>query len=768
MTYTKTQLWLAGTACAIVAMAQASSAQAQSAAPPKIQDAASGEIIVTAQKREQSLQKVPVSVSVIGATALAANRVAGIEQLAQIAPSVNFTNSANTRGQGVSVRGIGTLNFSDGVEPSVSTVIDGVVIGRSAASFFDFSDISRVEVLRGPQGTLFGKNASAGAINLVTEKPSLTRNSLDGTISYGTFNDFRLKGSASMVLKDGSVALRLSGFRSTADGVITNLYNGKNLNNINTWGLRGKLLWDMGDNTSLYIIGDYSANNRRCCVSTIRSILPATTYYNGQTRAQLTANQQIGPLNRTVNIDGDAFGNQSAGGVSAEFNTELLGQTLTSVTAYRAFKTYDNNDADGVQVDVYNVNNALQHQKQFTQELRLTSPAKQKLEYVLGLFYFYQDLDTVTQVKGTGFTALPAGQYLGNQVDRSIRNNNGAAFGQFTYHPTEELSLIGGFRYTAENATANFARSVLAGANGPATGLGGPVYTSPALHFSNKDFSYKLGADYKFSRDVMAYITYTRGYKGPAINLLNNLTASVVNAGQAILKPEIARNLEVGLRTQMLDRKLTLNVTGFHETFTNFQAQTFNAVLSTFTLANAGKLTANGVEVEAIAHPAQGFNLSANVAYTDTKVEGFVIACYPGQTLALGCGANSTQDVTGQPLANAPKWAYTVGGDYTHEINGSLQAKGTLGYTYRSNVFFAYADPNTVQKGYGLLNGSLTVETKDKRYRLTLWGKNLTNQHFATSIGTGFRDTSTTGAGYTQLLTSDAFRTIGVEAGVRF
>lgn len=760
MSNIKSQLLLATTACALVALMPAQAASAQEAAP--------GEIIVTAQKREQSLQKVPVSVSVIGASTLSANRVAGIEQLAQISPSVNFTNSANTRGQGVSVRGIGTLNFSDGVEPSVSTVIDGVVIGRSAASFFDFSDISRVEVLRGPQGTLFGKNASAGAINLVTEKPSLNRNSVDGTVSYGTFNDFRIKGSTSLVLKDGSVGLRVSGFRSQADGIITNLNNGQNLNNINTWGLRGKLLWDMGGSSSLYIIGDYSSNNRRCCVSTIRSVLPTTTYYNGQTRAQLTANQQLGPLNRTVNVDGDTFGNQSAGGVSAEFNTELLGQTLTSVTAYRAFKTFDNNDADGVQIDVYNVNNALQHQKQFTQEVRITSPAKQQLEYVLGLFYFYQDLDTVTQVKGTGFTALPAGQYLGNQVNRSIRNNNGAAFGQFTYHPTDALSLIAGFRYTSENATANFNRSVLAGANGPATGLGGPVYVSPALHFSNDDFSYKLGADYKFSRDVMAYVTYTRGYKGPAINLLNNLTAAIVDAGQAILKPEIARNLEFGLRTQMLDRKLTLNVTGFHETFTNFQAQTFNALLNTFTLANAGRLTANGVEVEAIARAAPGLNLSANVAYTDTKVEGFVIGCYPGQTLALGCAANNTQDVSGQPLTNAPTWAFTASGDYTHDINGEMQAKATLGYTYRSNVLFAYADANTLQKGYGLLNGSLSVETKDKRYRLTLWGKNLTNQHFATSMGTGFRDTSSTGAGYTQLLTSDAFRTVGVEAGFRF
>ncbi|KAK0359239.1 hypothetical protein LTR94_032103, partial [Friedmanniomyces endolithicus] len=160
---------------------------AQDSAPQAPQDGT--DIVVTAQKREQSLQKVPVSVAVLSSTVLADNRISGLEQLSQVSPSINFTNSANTRGQGLSIRGIGTLNFSDGVEPSVSTVVDGVVIGRSAASFFDFNDIERIEVLRGPQGTLFGKNSSAGALNVVTGKPDLDTSSLSASASYGTFND---------------------------------------------------------------------------------------------------------------------------------------------------------------------------------------------------------------------------------------------------------------------------------------------------------------------------------------------------------------------------------------------------------------------------------------------------------------------------------------------------------------------------------------------------------------------------------------------------
>jgi iron complex outermembrane receptor protein len=645
-------------------------------------------------------------------------------------------------------------------------VVDGVVISRSAAAFFDFSDLDRVEVLRGPQGTLFGKNASAGVINVVTQKPDLNANHLDASVSYGTFNDLRLKGSASAVLDPGRLALRISGYRSTADGIITNLYNGQKLNNTNSWGLRGKLLWEPNADTSVYLTGDYAKNDRNCCVSTVRSVLPTTTYYNGQTRTSLLAGQTLGQVNRTVDIDGAAIGNQTTGGASLEVDSKLWGQSLTAISAYREFFDYDNNDTDGTQLPIYDVNNALQHQKQFTQELRLASPGHSRLEYVVGLFYSWQNTTTTTQVEGNGNTVLPAGAFLGSQVDRGITNRNGAAFGQLTFHLTDAFSLIGGFRGTTENAQANFNRFVIPGASGAAP-LSGGAYTAPELRFSHSDLSYKAGAQYQLTRDVMAYATFTRGYKGPAINLLNNLTAATVNSGLAILKPEISHNLEGGFRTQFLDRKVTFNITGFHETFTNFQAQTYNALLGSFALTNAGKLTSNGAEVEAIVHPAKGLNLSGNLAYTKTDVEGLTVACYAGQSAAQGCVA-SKQDVTGQALLNSPTWAYTLAADYSLDLGSRLRGKAGLSYTYRSSVFFAYRDPNTVQPGYGLLNGSLGIETQDHRYRLSVWAKNLTNRHFATSIGSGYLDTSATGAGYTQLLTSDAFRTVGLEAGVHF
>jgi iron complex outermembrane receptor protein len=387
----------------------------------------------------------------------------------------------------------------------------------------------------------------------------------------------------------------------------------------------------------------------------------------------------------------------------------------------------------------------------------------------VGAFYFWQGVDTKTQIRGTGNVVLPP-LFVGSEIVRDIETNNLAPFGQLTWKVTDRLRLLGGARYTMENIHADFARTNYPGATTFSPQLGGPPYTAPTLRVEDAhNFSYRLGTQFQLTPDNMAYLTYTRGYKGPAVNLLNNLSASIVDSGQAILDPEIAKNWELGVRSTLFDRVLTLNGTVFHTKFDNFQAQTFNALLNAFTLDNAGELISKGVEVEAVLVPAHGLTLSANLAYTDTEVRDFITGCYPGQTAAQGCGAGGRQDVTGSRLTNSPKWAYTVSGNYNAPL-GSLPYRGVLNltYTHRSDVFFAYRDPNTVQPGYGLLNANIGAESRDGRFRLSLFGRNLTNEHFASLIGSAFLDTSAAGAGYTQLLTTESRRTFGVEAGFRF
>jgi len=758
---------LAGALAASLATAGAAAAQSGEDAGG---DNTLGEIVVTAQKRAERLQDVPVSVNVVSAETLEDSHISGLQQLQQISPSLTFTPSANTRGQGLSVRGIGTLNFSDGVEPSVSVVVDGVVIGRSAASFFDFNDISRIEVLRGPQGMLFGKNAAAGVINIVTSRPDLEQAETDLSLSYATFDEVRAKGSVSVPIKTGELAARLSGFYNHSDGLITNVLNGRKYNGLNSWGVRGKLAWQPDDTVDVFATVDYTRADQDCCVSTIRSILPTTRYLgaSGPTRASLFTDVELGRYSRQAKFDGRAFNDQKTWGASVEANKELPGLTLTSITAYREFHVLDNNDADGSSLSLLNVNNADQKQQQFTQELRIASPTGQRLEYVAGLFYFDQDVDTVTEIRGNFAQALPAGAYFQNVIDRAISTRNWAAFGQATLNVTDQLRLIGGLRYTDERLKARFRRDIPAGAVGAVPGLGGPVLDAPNLRAKDDDLSYKAGLQYRVDPDLMVYATYSRGYKGKAINLLNGLNAATVNSGQYVLEPEKVRNYEAGLRSTALDRRLTLNLTVFHTEFRNFQAQTFNALTTSFALSNAGKLRSRGAELETQFAAGQGLRLSANLAYADTDVQDFAPACYPGQTAVLGC-VGGRQEVSGSPLPNAPRWSYTLAASYNRALdNAPFDLTADVSYSYRSSVFFTFRDPNAVQPEYGLLNASLGLVAKDGRWEVTAFARNLLDKHFVSGIGTGFLDTSAAGAGYTQTLTPDAFRRVGVEVRAHF
>jgi iron complex outermembrane receptor protein len=449
-------------------------------------------------------------------------------------------------------------------------------------------------------------------------------------------------------------------------------------------------------------------------------------------------------------------------------NAQLADLTLTSISAYRKFHVNDNNDTDLVPINIVNINSADQNQQQFTQELRLTSPATDRLSYVVGFFYFNQTVGTVTHLRGTGNLVLAPGAYAANDINRSITSKSESGFGQAQLRLTDRLRLIGGLRYTNDDYNAWFFRTVPTGAVGAFPILGGPAFNAPSLTANDNNVSYRGGLQFDFAPDVMGYATYTTGYKGSALNMLNNLSQALVSSGAYKLRPEKASNAEVGLRSAFFDRKLSLNVTGYYEEVRDFQAQTFDNVLNTFALENAGKLRADGAELETVFAPNRQLSFSGNVAYTRTRIEGLIIGCYPGQSAAQGC-TGGRQDVTGSALANSPLWAFSLTGNYTKPL-GSLPANlfADATYSYRSSVFFNYRDPNTVQPGYGVVNVALGIEHPDRRYRVSVFARNLFNKHYATVIATGFLDTSATGAGYTQLLTNDAWRTVGVELSTEF
>lgn len=775
-------LALAGVSGAALVMAMASPGAAQAQQTPAATSESASqpvgltEVVVTAQKRSERLQDVPVSVAVVSNSRLEQQHITSLEDLTLVSPSVSFNDSNNSRGQGLSIRGVGTLSYSDGVEPSVSTVVDGVVLGRQTSTIFDLIDIDHVEILRGPQGTLFGKNSSAGVINIVTQRPS---DSFGGaySASYGELGETKLQGTVTGPIVAGKLDGRLTAYYDANNGYIHDVTTGSELNGQQQSGVRGKLLYSPTDSLDVLAIADYGLTTGSCCAPTIRSVTGNGTYF-GKSYATLVG-VTPGPDNEDTAAGAPSVNEQSTAGVSVEANQRFAGgYTLTSITAYRQYHEYDNIDADLTPIDILDLDNADQHQDQVSEELRIASPQGQRLEYVGGLYYFYQDLKTVTQSAGT-LGAVPVGDFLGSQVNRGIATNNAAAFGQATFHITDKFSLIGGARYTVESEHAFFDRAEMAGAlaSTPASVAGGPLSAND-LKSNESKISTHAGLQYEFTPNLMAYVSYSRGFKGAAMNLLNTLTAAEVSSRGYLVAPEIPTDYEAGVRTAFFSHRLQVNATAFNETFRGFQATAYDALQMTTTLVNAGELRSRGFELETLAAPIRGLNLSANVAYTDAAFTNFPDApCYPGELLAAGnlchaLGSTYVQNLKGEPLNNAPKWSFNLGGAYTHPLNWhELDGFVDVNYAYRSKVNYSLSeDPNTVQKGYGITSLNVGIETPGQRVRLAIFARNLFDVRYASYIfPSSFQaGSASVKAGYSQFIPEDAHRIVGVSLSGKF
>lgn len=765
------KLWLIGAGVSSLAMMAAMGAHAQdNAAQTGVQ-----EVVVTAQKRTERLQDVPVSVAVVSAARLEQVHVSNLQDLPLLSPSLSFNDSNSSRGQGLSIRGVGTLSFSDGVEPSVSTVVDGVVLGRQAMSTFDLIDVDHVEVLRGPQGTLFGKNSSAGVISIVTQAPSQHFGGA-WSASYGELGETKLQGTVTGPIVADKLAARITAYYDTNDGYIHDVTTGADLNDRKQYGVRAKLLWTPTSSTDVTAIVDYAKNTGGCCAPTIRSVTANNTYFGHPYSYYVGVTPGVD--NEQTSAGTNSVSNQSGSGASVQVDQRLHDFTLTSISAYRQYHVYDNIDSDLTSLNLLDLNNANQKQDQFSQEFRLTSPTGKRLEYVAGLYYFYQGLKTQTQSAG-GLGAVPAPLFLGSQVNRNIHLDNTAAFGQATFHVTDKLSLIGGLRYTVEDQHAYFIRSVMPGAVAATPiSVAGPPLVAQGLGSYEKKLSDHFAIQYEITPDIMAYASYSRGYKGAALNLLNFLSATQVSSGAYLVPPEIPTDYEAGVRTSFFQHRLQVNATVFDETFKGFQATAYDSVSNSNTLVSAGELRSRGAELEALATPMRGLNLSANIAYTDASFTNFPNGpCYPGQLLVANTrchavGATFVQDLKGQQLNNAPKWAFTLGGSYTRPLNWhALEGFVDANYSWRSKVNFSLSqDPNTVQDAYGVLSLNVGVQTPGQRLRLAVFARNLTDEHYASFIyASSFQaGSASVPAGYSQFFPEAARRIVGVSLSGKF
>ena len=729
-----------------------------------------GDIVVTAQRRSQNLQKVPIAISVVSGDALRSNRFTDLSDVQYLAPSLIFTPAPQQNY--FTIRGIGSQSFDYGVEQSVGFALDDVIQTLPRVQpLATLADVERVEVLRGPQGTLFGKNTTAGLVSITTKKPEIGIASNEGHLQYGSRNEVQAYDIVNVPLGD-NLAARFRAAYQIRDSIYHNLANG-DIADDRAYDLNGKLLWKPTDAFSVYLIGDYQGNRSDGGVFSTRAygvgtFAPAVGNTFIQT-SEIALGIVPSPTNREVALNKGAYDDAKTWSGQGTISYEFSGMTLTSVTAYKHLDYVGQLEVDSTPLTVFDNNIGTIDAHQFTQEVRLASPTGGALEYVIGGFFYQQKLrSTQRQSGGLGFLPNAAPVELaanGGLYNFATSNRSIAVFADGTLRPAPGLRLILGGRYTNDKVSGSIYTTALPGVCGLSLVFIGAcqVQTFPTPTVGSRDthgdYSGRAGLQYDLTNRIMAYAAVSRGYKAAAISTSTGLAY--------IVRPETVVAEEVGIKAQFLDGRLTTNLAVFHEKFRNFQAQVFDPNVppaGSFRTGNAGGLRTQGVELDLTARPVAGLALTGGVTYDDAKFTSFFAQCYPGQTAAQGCTLpNSTFDASGSRLINAPKWRFNAGGNYQTAVGSDLKAYANANYSYQTAVLYGVGNPSTRQKGYGVLNTSVSIGDDADHVRVGVFAQNLLNQHFAYIAPTPF-DTG----GTSNVLPDAAFRRIGASLDWRF
>lgn len=749
-------------------------------ADPQAAPVPGGDIVVTARRRSERLQTVPLAVAVLSGETLANAGAFNVNRLQQFQPALQFYSS-NPRNSAINIRGLGAPFglTNDGIEQGVGLYIDQVYIGRIGASTFDFVDIDRVEILRGPQGTLYGKNTTAGAVNVTTRKPNLSGTDATFEVSTGNYGLFQFKASASAPIDTDKLAVRISTSVTRRGGTIYDTAIDKYLQKQDNFSVRGQLLWQATPTLDVNLSADFSLQNPYCCVQYYARVGATQRPLNRQYAALAAAfgytPPSLDPFDRVTDLDASINSRQEVGGLSLVANWNVGGATITSVTAWRYWDWKPANDRDFTGLPITTVSQNPSQQKQWSQEVRIASSGDRKLNYTLGAFYFHQTIDTQgSQVQGLAASRwllnpgnVPAGASgcatpttaacnpaildgLTSTNMIGFDNTSFAVFGKLNWEVAPHLKIQPGLRLNYDRKSGSYVAVVTTGTGSTILtndqrGVLAPQSYSPK--FSAWNLSGDLTLSYDFSPDIHAYATYARSFKSGGINLsglpLDNANNPIL--ASATVKPEKENHVEIGLKTQFLDRKLTLNLAAFWTEIRDYQATVTNGQLGVIRgyLANAAKVRVRGVEFDSSLRPSARLSLYANGAFTDARYVDFKDApCPPelsGGTVATGAQTPSAPgtpggispafcDVSGEILPGISKWSFSFGGEVNVPVEGGqiyLGYDGSYRSTFSSNPSRSvYTDID----GYSLSNFRLGYR-KDK-WNLFGWVRNAFNQNY--------------------------------------
>jgi iron complex outermembrane receptor protein len=704
------------------------------------------EVVVTATKRESSLQDVSIAVTALSADMLKNAQITQTADLVALVPSLNMQTGSSVSDSSFNIRGIGTQVFGIGVEPSVATMIDGVVLGRAGQAFMQLNDVERVEVLRGPQGTLFGKNSSGGVVHIITQNPS---NEQEAKFSATAIEkgEYQLGGTVSGPITE-TLGYRITAFGSDDDGYVKNLYNGDELNGGTDWSTRGKLRWLPTDSLELEYTGDYSRLDCDC---------------NAQTIRQTTDPESIEPLiasstNDQVNTNSPTNDKVKSYGHALTANWQWNDYTITSISAYRDWEEDFRSDTDAAPISVFGLESGKSTgQDQYSQELRLTSPGEDRLSYVAGLYYFNQTVDREEYREILSATT---------DATFSTENTNYAAYGEANYQLTDTVRLVAGARYTHDELSYDFKRV------GGGTGLPPPV-DSTGGNTKDDDTTVKIASQWDFDDDAMAYVSYSQGYKGQAYNALFSATEESLDKS---VDPEKSDAYELGLKSTLFDRRLELNAALFYTEFKDFQASSLvddSSVDSeqpsiAFVVQNVGEVSTKGLEVDFRALVTEKMSLYGGFAYIDATIDDF-----PGGTCSFGQEERGEcplgyQDLSNQDLPQSPDWKMNLTVDYAIDLpSQGFDLIARAAYRAQDDVQFDISqDSNTIQDAYGVLDLAMTLTDKQDRYSATVFVKNALDEHYVTGIYS--LPAVLLPGGYMQFLPKTYERTFGITVSYHY
>ncbi|HHJ2159563.1 TPA: TonB-dependent receptor [Pseudomonas aeruginosa] len=750
-------------ASAADAPAPAEEAPPLASSVPDKADTALGKVTVTARRREEDSQKVPTPITVLGGETLEAQRISRVQDLQQVLPSVNVAY-IHARQSSVAVRGIGNNPASDGLEGSAGIYLDNVYLGRPGMAVFDLLDIEQLELLRGPQGTLFGKNTTAGVLNISTRAPTFTAERTV-EVSGGQDGYFQGRGTVSGPLGE-TLAGRLSAYRTRDDGYIKNIHDDNYLNGGERQGARGQLLFEPNEDFSLRWIADYNEED---------SSNGSMVVYGGAERfwqraALVGASPLRDPQRRRVNINGRQHVSVHQGGSSLEANWNLAGgYRLTSISAYRYWHFTPAND-EQLNVSAINDTGVEVHDRQFSQEIRLASPTGGAFDYVVGAYAFRQNLGNKTFTSyGPLADLYLLGANLGalndtySKANGKIETDSFALFAQGTWHLTERLDFTAGLRGTYEEKNAKVERfAPLGGA--AVGGVGAAVrngqlgaYDSGDLSQYNFAPSALLSLSYQFSDDLLGYASLSHGEKSGGVNLAVG-SAPSAGADSLLVGPERANDAELGLKSTLFDRRLLLNANLFWTGIHGYQATTlYQAPGSTQlvqVLANAGSVRSRGLEFEATALPLRGLTLNFNGSYNDVTYLSFKDAPCPAE-VSTRPGAPSSCDLTGQRVVGASKWIANLNGEYQWRLDDRFQPYVSASYAYRSAAE-GTLDNSDLSKidGYALVNlaAGLRSDLGDGQLDTSVWLKNAFDKDYYLSAFASINGSYTASVGQPRTL----------------